>query len=119
MMINPLLRTEASIRRHLLSMMPVGTSMEEVIRTVENNESWMIRVVRDNVGVVLDPKIHVPTNMHPTERTKDEHIIGNKSIIAHLGTYSVIVRIDVVAFFAFNEDGELIEILIKKYYDWI
>ena len=120
MMINPLLRTEASIRRHLLSMMPNGTSMEDVIRTAENNERWTIRAVHDDAGLVLHPTTLIPLNdVLPTERTKDEHIIGTQSIRVSLGNYRFITTVFVVAHFAFDENGELIEIIIHKYLDLI
>ena len=67
MMVNPLLRTEAGIRRYLLNTIPIGTSMEGVINVIENHDGWAIRTRNENFGVVLYPGLLFPTGgLHTT-----------------------------------------------------
>jgi arginine deiminase len=37
---NPLRRSETRIREDILKITPIGTSMDEVIEIIQNNEKW-------------------------------------------------------------------------------
>ena len=114
MIINPIRRTNSGIHRYLLRIIPIGTSMEDVIRVAEENDMWTIRYIRENFGVVLHSTSSTPTGGLPNPRFP---IVGDQHIRVHLGTYNIIIRVDVEAFFAFNENGELIEIFVRKFRD--
>ena len=118
LIINPLLRTEAGIRRYLLRATPIGTSMEEIIRVADDNARWTIRSIRGNAGVTLHPTIpSLPTRNEPGDRGFS--VVGEQSVRIHLGTFQLIVRFDVTAFYAFDENGELIEIFVRREFDVI
>lgn len=116
---NPLIRTPEGIRRHLLRTTPIGTSMEDVVLIADeiSNSSCPNRIrIRDH-GVVLHPRDPLrPTNFLPADLIGST-VSGDQSVRIHLGHYRIIFRIDVVAFYAFDEDGKLIEIFISKEWD--
>lgn len=117
MIVNPIRRTNSGVRRHLLLSTPIGTNIEEVIRVSEENAKLTIRYVRENAGVVLLKPNLSPTNFLPNS-IRDTIVVGEKSICIYLGTFNFITRISVEAFFAFDESDELIEIFIRRYYDF-
>jgi hypothetical protein len=55
----------------------------------------------------------------PSESFGDNpnNIVGNRSIIVHLGAYKNVFKTDVNAFFAFDENDILIDIAISKITD--
>ena len=116
LMINPFLRSEAGIRNHLLRITPIGTSMEDVIRVADSNNGWTIRVIREEHGVVLHPRRLTPTGSSPT---RDFPVVGEQSVRIFLGFHGFILKPAVTAFYAFDENGKLIEIFVRKEYDVI
>jgi len=108
---NPLMRTEASIRRHLLNIMPVGTSFDDVIDIVESNDNWTIRGRSGSSGVVLHPTLSIPMSGMPTDRFP---VVGEQHIQIHLGMHNFVLRSDVTAYIAFDENGKLIEIFVRR-----
>jgi len=111
---NPLLFIpEEVIQSNLLETIPIGTSMGDVGIIVAGNREWTIRVIREDLGVVLNSSgIPWRGNSMPGFT-----VIGEQSIEIHIGTYYFITRIDVGAYLAFNKDGELIEIFVRREYD--
>ena len=113
---NPLLfRSEETIRSSLLDTMPMGTNMEEFTSIVDNNYEWTIRHINEDFGVVLHPTLLIPMRDIPRGRP----VIGAQSIEIDLGTYHFLTRIYVSSFMAFDEDGELIEIFVRREYDML
>ena len=114
---NPILRTQAGIRRHLLRAMPIGTSFDEVIYHIEEyNSDWVIRSRARTMGVVLHPSLGIPMRSMPADRFPT---VGEQSIQVHLGAYRIITRIYVTAWFAFDENGSLIEVFVRREFDLI
>jgi len=113
MVMNPLLRTESSIRNNLLRITPIGTNRNEVATAINDVEGWSIRGFFG--PVVLHPTLLTPTRSGQHDDRFPS--VGVRSIEAHLGTYRLIIRVDVSAFFAFDENDELIEIFVRKQYD--
>ena len=109
---NSLRKQEELIRVDLLEVMPFGTSMEDVINIVNNHEKWEIfgRVFNDS-GIIIGPR--GPSMGYPLS---DEKIVGHKSMGIHLGKYLAyfFIETDVVAYIAFDENSNLIEIAIRK-----
>ena len=109
---NPLRSPEERIRTDLLEVMPIGTSMEDVISIVESHKRWNIsaRILYD-IGITMGPR--GPSRGIPLS---DEEVIGEKSIRIHLGQYlaPIFIQTDVTAFVAFDENAELIEIAVRK-----
>ena len=116
---NPLLRTEEGIRNYLLRITPIGTSMEEVIGVIDNHEKWSIRFISEDSGVSLHPTVIPESSSRGLYNNPlfPNNIIGERSLRVYLGNYSLITRVYVDAFYAFDEDGKLIEILVWKVWD--
>ena len=107
---NPLMRTQSAIHRRLLHLTPIGTNIEEVIRVAEGNSDWRVMSIREDVGV--------PGHFVRSSSVRDmyEHIssadfIGEQSVSVHLGSSAMT---DVVAYYAFDKDGKLIEVFIRR-----
>ena len=109
-LVNPLRGTNKSIRKSVLSIIPIGTSMEDVIKIAE--EKWGIRYIDDYGLYVIDdkPARHLPIN--PQEAVGI--IIGKKRIEVRLGEYYSPFKTTVLVFFAFNENDKLIDVFILK-----
>lgn len=115
--LNPLMRPSANIRRYLLQITPINTSIEDVICIANSNPNWSIITVREEHGFTLQPRTFSPMRIHPAAMTREFPIVGERSVIVHLGTYHAPMRVDVTAFYAFDENGKLIEILVLKEVD--
>jgi len=116
MLLNPLRRSEEKIRESILELTPIGTSMEDVVKVVENNEKWEIRSVRATGYLLINGEPSFPYVSPIAESNYEyEHpIIGEKSIRVHLGEYRTVFAVDVSAYFGFDEDSKLIDIAVIK-----
>ena len=106
-----LARPNALIRRDLLRITPIGTSMEDIRNTLEENGWWYSR---RNRGIFVERNRVVNSDTAKTARTVE---IGTQSIQVTLGHVLLIVRVHVG--FAFDEDSRLIDIAIGRYFDII
>lgn len=104
---NPLGITEDKIREQLLEKIPVGTTMNEVIDIVQNNEKWSDFHIDHEFGY---DKNHVLGEM-----------IGKKHISVYIGEYRSIKNYyfitSVKVYFGFNEQSKLIDIRVQKMTD--
>ncbi|GEN45959.1 hypothetical protein [Alkalibacillus haloalkaliphilus] len=102
---NPLVQSEEEIRENMLKETPMGTQMEDVIEFLEGNEEWEIKSIRYENGFY-----------HQGITPRRE--IGEKSIRVHMGYYRAFykffLRTDVSLYYGFDENGELIEIWVRK-----
>ena len=114
-MVNPLLRTTNSIQRNLLRITPLGTSIDDVVIIIVNNANWGLFSVHEDWGVLL-LGYRLPTFGSPRDGST---VIGSKSVIVNLGNHSFFLSFNVRAFFAFDEDGKLIDILVRRDADLI
>ena len=110
-MLNPIRRSTGHIRESLLTLMPIGTSMEDVIKVIEGKSKWKRMFVSDDGGYYVGYG-------YPSGAVKGT-TVGVKSIYVLLGTYNTYMFIDtyVEAFWGFDEEGKLIEIDVRKSYD--
>lgn len=103
-MMNPLVKSEEMISENILSQLPLGTHMNDVLQFAKNKRKWEIRWVDHENGFVH-------------QRKKDE-IIGEKSIRISLGDYYIMSELyfetNVTVLFGFNEQSELIDIWVWK-----
>jgi len=105
---NPLRRTEEGVREYLLSITPVGTSMEDVIKVIENKK-WE-PMYKSEHGYVITKHGARGSSLDP-----DDQIIGVKRIRVELGSYYRFpFGANVTAFYGFDEDSKLIDIGIWK-----
>ena len=100
------------IRKDLLKVTPIGTSMEDVIAVVESNEKWKIYGIYEDRGYLVDEN---GKNWRDWV-SKQCIIIGEKSIDVSLGDYAIHY---VNAYYAFDENSNLIDILVYKTVDFL
>lgn len=111
-MSNPLRWSKEHLKKHLLKITPIGTSMENVIDIIESNEEWTILSTDDTHGYLLiggTPEMSRRTTSNP------EETIGEKSIEAFIGEYNVWLLRRVSAYWAFDENSNLINIDVCKF----
>ena len=102
--LNPLRRSEAGIRRWVLSNTPLGSS-REVVKQETTERGWVIWEERTDVGVYND---------------KTGRGIGSGRIIADVGSYrSGLFMTYVQVRWAFDDDDRLIDVVIVKSTDSI
>ena len=95
-----------AIRKRIINEIPIGTSMEQVLKFVETNvekKNWEFD------GIVYDRGI-LPS-AHPN---KTDSTIGSKSMEVYLGTSYFVLSTTVTAHFAFDEESKLIYVFIWK-----
>ena len=110
---NPLIRSSKQIRKDLLKLTPVGTSMEDVLSVIENNKKWIVRMTDEDSGYFINENgvmIHALPGISHT-------VVGKKSIRVFLGKYFMGVYVD--AWYGFDENSNLIDIGVFKEYDMI
>lgn len=108
---NPLQKSKEVIKENILELTPIGTSMEDVLNTIENNKEWKVESVNQERGV-SDASLGYPIS-----------VSGEKSIRAMIGEYHfqpqfdiyAFIKRSVVVFWAFDEDSKLVEVYVVKY----
>ena len=114
MFFNPLLlRTQRGIHRQLLRLTPLGTSVEEVIYIADNNPNWEVGTLWEDRGILHSLVWHAYSYNSPPF----PEYIGEQYVRIHLGSYYFITRVGVVAHYVFDENGELIDIFVRKHID--
>ena len=99
---NPLLWPTKFIQMRILILTPIGTSMEDVIKVIENNKKWR---VLQNSG--YEPWSTVSDAF--IEDTKDR-----KTIVIQIGTYYTPFTTDVSVAWRFDDDLKLIKVEVSK-----
>ncbi len=108
---NPLRKSEERIRKDMLEIFPVGTEMNDVIKTVNNNKDWEIGWINEDSGYGIGPA-GIPGEGYTTT-------IGETSMRIYIGEYrySYFFVADVVVYLGFDEDAKLIDLAVRKYID--
>ena len=102
---NPLRRPTDEIRAEIIELTPIGSSLEEVIRVIDNNETWEWH------------RRHVSQDGFPTDAGWTT-FVGEQSIRVELGRYwrprRSFLYIHVTVFWGFDEDGTLVDVRVQK-----
>jgi len=97
-------RSEQSIRQRILRDTPQGSSYSTVLLYAEK-QGWT--VTEQSSGVETKNLGQFPAQ-----------VVGRRAIKAHLGGYQGLPwRIDVVSYWAFDENNKLIEVFVSKQAD--
>ena len=104
--VNPLRKSEKAIREQVLAVVPITTSMDLVIESINNHTNWEIVWISNEHGYMLDD------SGKPGERLGKS--VGVMSMRVHLGTYRTLFLTDVTAYLAFDNDSKLIDVAIRK-----
>ena len=106
--LNPLWQSHDSLKRHLLKITPIGTSMEEAKVAIEKS----FKLADSDIGVDMESgyKINDQGERYIDYLDKSYTIVGEKSIHFYLGSGGLSSSIG--AKYAFDENDKLIEILV-------
>jgi len=113
--LNPLRRQSTQdIYEYVMELTPIGMSMGEVLRVIARQD-WELWRVNENHGFIR------PGPSDPEDFALGRHTrVGEKSIIAILGTYTgghgrvFFSYTGVVAYWGFDENGILIDVIVIK-----
>lgn len=118
---NPLRRSPERIRESMLELTPIGMDINEVVLILQESRAdsdWISLNVNRRVGVDL-------TNLGGLSRVDREAYIerlglsgntaGEQSIRVILGGYRGIAWTSVHGYWAFDENGDLMEVFVRKY----
>jgi hypothetical protein len=115
--INPMRRSHERATEYILTLTPIGMSIDETLETLENHSLRNWRIVRVNYERgFMHPR---PQDIYPTPYELP-HIVGTKSIRVDAGPFipaefwgmGMIMERNVSIFWAFNPEGELIEVYV-------
>ena len=102
MLSNDLRRPVEHIQDKLLSQMPLGSSEDEVIEFILQHEDW-----------ILDDRV---SYAEPGANLDGGHIARTRKV--NMGYYNIylVFRVSVVAYWRFDEDGKLFQLMVRKYF---
>ena len=100
--------SEEEIRESILEFTAIGMSFEDVENVINDNEEWKIRHISERGYAV--------NNGVPGTYTSYDYRVGEKSIQGWIGGYQsgIFFWTDVLVFWAFDENSELIDIAVRK-----
>jgi len=108
---NPLRKLPEEIKIIFLEFTPVGTSMEDVLYVIKDNEEWESGYVNDKQGyTVFRGRVgdYIPNDL-------ESYFVGVKSIRATVGTYyNGYLLTHVEIFWGFDEDSNLVDLDVRK-----
>lgn len=119
---NPMRRPHAMAKNYVLRLTPIGTDMEDVISIVDGHRNWSMGFVNYERGFAHPSP---PIGRPPSEGWDWIYFVGDKSITVRAGSYwpaalnlptpsAWLMRTVVSIFWAFDEDGKLIEIYLLQ-----
>lgn len=109
---NPLRRPEEQIKAYILELTPIGTSMEDVTIIIDNNKKWEAPRIFYESGVSY-ADLGYPSKPDDIALGKTT-IIGEKSIRTVIGRYQNFFQVVVDVLWAFDENGDLIDVFVQK-----
>ena len=118
----PISRSDEGVRAYVLHQIPMGTGWDDAISVAEDKE-WQIRETRTDRGLHINEEAGMARfaseeeMRNGPENEENVRIVGEQAMFVHLGEYSELFCVDVLAYLAFDENGELVEVAIKRYVD--
>jgi len=118
MVTTPMRRPETMFRNYILRITPMGTNIEDVIHVIENTDDWGGAFVCYEFG--FSPRDPGHFGPHGLEGIPELSRIGEMSVSSHMGVHHAwyrwfpLMEFSVTVFWAFDEDGKLIEVFISR-----
>lgn len=118
----PISHSNKSVGNYVRKHIPIGTSWEDAINTIENNK-WEIQQTNSEYGLRINDEannVSFATEEDMSDlKNVNIRIVGSKAILVELGEYYAPFNTAVFAYLAFDEKGNLIEIAIRRDIDAI
>ncbi|MDR2570720.1 MAG: hypothetical protein LBD23_10565 [Oscillospiraceae bacterium] len=110
--IYPPLRSDRGVKKYVLNIIPVGSSVEDVIE-ISNTKNWEIHIPLVNVGYfVRDGHPPMLAAFPGGVPWKGITVIGNKTMVVIIGSYFFG---SVGVFLGFDENSELVDVAVIRY----
>ncbi len=111
----PIARSQQHVRQFLLNIIPIGTKWNDAIDIIDRKKEWVLEAAYIDAGVSLNTK----TGQCWIDDTKHEFVdnFGTQSMRIYIGEYYFPLSHVVKAYLAFDDEGNLIEILVQKEID--
>ena len=113
--VNPLRRDDEQVREYFLELVPIGTSMDTATEIIEDNEKWKLFATFHEFGYFVHLEKDWATVYDQNET--DWEMVGVSCMEVFIGKYSGLFSTSVIALLGFDEDGNLIDVAIKRYVD--
>lgn len=99
---NPLRKSKEEIRESMLKLTPIGTSMDDVLKVIKDNEKW------ETMYVSFENGFSKPGSRNPCT------IVGDKLVRVLAGRYIDFFKVSVSVYWGFDENSKLIDICVNK-----
>lgn len=115
----PISRSDEDVRAYVLRQIPMGTGWEDVEKVIEEN-GWVIEQVDNEHGLVIYDsagavQFATATAVAAREDAPSEsRIVGEQAMFVELGQYYGPFHEAVFAYLAFDENGALVEVAIRR-----
>ena len=115
----PISRSDESVRDYVFRQIPAGTSWEDAIAIIEEEE-WEIEEISTDSGLRINDvagNVSFATSEEMLYGVKDSEttrIVGTQAMYVRLGEYYGPFHEAVFAYLAFDENGELVEVAIRR-----
>jgi hypothetical protein len=106
--IHPISMPNKLVEKYLFLQINKGTSMEDAMKEIE--DKWEFREINYENGIYYN-KYGRPLDMVLEDPKK---IVGSKYIDVYVGEYTIVFECFVYAYFIFDENDKLIEIVVRK-----
>lgn len=115
----PISRSDESVRDYVFRQIPAGTSWEDAIAIIEEEE-WEIEETSTDSGLRINDvagNVSFATSeemLYGVNDSETTRIVGTQAMYVRLGEYYGPFHEAVFAYLAFDENGELVEVAIRR-----
>ena len=115
----PISRSNEEVRAYVLRQIPMGTGLDDVILISEEME-WEIRETSADCGLRINDSAgnagfaSVDEMQNGSENPEKVRIVGEQAMFVELGQYYGPFHEAVFAYLAFDENGALVEVAIRR-----
>ena len=102
--ISPLAKPNEEVADDLETITPIGMKMDSVIEVITENDKWEFW----SNGIQYSGYIPYGSSLY------NPVVIGTSTVSAHIGTYANIFKMHVIATWVFDENSELIAIVVSR-----
>ncbi|MCR4686647.1 MAG: hypothetical protein K5659_03695 [Lachnospiraceae bacterium] len=115
----PLGRTDKGVQKYVLRRVPIGTDYKEVLNIIEQ-QSWRITDVDNDGGLLINETYYTAsfasysTDLERFVKQPNIRLSGVKAVLVRLGEFYIPAPTVVYAYMAFDENDQLLEVVIRR-----